>query len=265
MDIVRNNWPEKYKLLLKKLKFKSSETERWEQIIHKMYFPYDEKLNLFMQQEGFMDKEQILVTELDPEERPLNQKWSWDRILRSCFIKQADVLQGMYFFEDEFDDEILSRHFIFYESRTVHESSLSACIHSVMASRIGEQQKAYELYLRTARLDLDDYNDEADQGCHITSMAGTWLAIVEGFGGKRIKKGKLSLNPAIPEKWASYSFKIRFHGASLEINVTRDIVMIKNQSEKTAQIILYGKEYSIKGKQEIVTKMVPDPSSFFSK
>ncbi len=265
MDIVRNNWPEKYKLLLKKLKFETSETERWEEIIHKMYFPYDKKLNLFLQQEGFMDKEQILVAELDPQERPLNQKWSWDRILRSCFIKQADVLQGMYFFEDEFDDEEHTRHFNFYESRTVHESSLSACIHSVMASRIGEQQKAYELYLRTARLDLDDYNDEADQGCHITSMAGTWLAIVEGFGGKRIKKGKLSLNPAIPEKWASYSFKIRFHGASLEINVTRDIVIIKNQSEKTAQIILYGKEYSIKGKQEIVTKTVPDPSSFFRK
>jgi len=263
MDIVRDNWPEKYNVLLKKLKFRASETERWERIIQQMYLPYDEKSGLFMQQEGYMDKEQKLVSELDPNERPLNQKWSWDRILRSCFIKQADVIQGMYFFEDEFDDEILAKHFNFYESRTVHESSLSACIHSVMASRIGEQQKAYELYLRTARLDLDDYNDEADQGCHITSMAGTWLSIVEGFGGKRIKNGKLCLNPAIPDKWRSYSFKIRFRGSSLEINVTRDEVRIINRSEKTAEIVLYGKEYSIKGNQEMIRDTVSEPSSLF--
>ena len=75
-----------------------------------------------------MDKEQMLVADLPAEDRPLNQKWSWDRILRSVFIKQADVLQGMYFFEDEFDLETLKRNFKFYESRTVHESSLSPCV-----------------------------------------------------------------------------------------------------------------------------------------
>lgn len=258
MNFVRDNYPEKHKLVLKKLKFKESEIKRWEQIIHHMYFPYDEQLGLFLQQEGYMDKEQKLVSELDSCERPLNQKWSWDRILRSCFIKQADVLQGMYFFEDDFDDEVLAKHFSFYESRTVHESSLSACIHSVMASRIGEQQKAYELYLRTARLDLDDYNNEADQGCHITSMAGTWLAIVEGFGGKRIKNDKLSFNPAIPEKWTSYSFKIHFRGVLLDINVTRDEVKIKNNADKAVHVILYGEEYSVNGKQELILVTAPD-------
>jgi len=265
MDYVRNNYHEKYNNLIKKLKFGKSETERWKQIVEQMYFPYNEKLNLFLQQEGYLDKEQILVTELDPQDRPLNQKWSWDRILRSCFIKQADVLQGMYFFEDEFDDETISRHFNFYEFRTVHESSLSACIHSVMASRIGEQQKAYELYLRTARLDLDDYNDEADQGCHITSMAGTWLAIVEGFGGKRIKNGKLLLNPAIPEKWKSYSFKICFRGVCLEIIVSREKIKIKNKCQKAIQIILYGEEQTISAGKELSTRTISDPSSCFSK
>jgi maltose phosphorylase len=265
MDYVRKNYQEKYNNLIKKLRFRKSETERWRQIVDNMYFPYDEKLNLFLQQEGYLDKEQTLVSELDPQDRPLNQKWSWDRILRSCFIKQADVLQGMYFFEDEFDDDTLARHFNFYEPRTVHESSLSACIHSVMASRIGEQKKAYELYLRTARLDLDDYNDEADQGCHITSMAGTWLAIVEGFGGKRIKNGKLCFNPAIPENWKSYSFKICFCGTCLEIKVTSEKVIIKNKSHKVIQIILYGKEHSISAGKELSAKTMENPSSCFSK
>jgi maltose phosphorylase len=229
-----------------------------------MYFPYDEELGIYLQQEGYMDKEQKLVADLDPGDRPLNQKWSWDRILRSCFIKQADVLQGMYFFENEFDDETLKKHFMFYEPRTVHESSLSACVHSVMASRIGEHQKAYELYLRTARLDLDDYNHEADQGCHITSMAGTWLAIVEGFGGKRIKNGKLSFNPAIPEVWKSYSFKIRYRGILLGIMVSREEVKIKNHSEKAVDIILYGEERTIRSLSEWVEKTVPDPSALFN-
>jgi maltose phosphorylase len=265
MNFVREKYPEEYKSLLEKLKFHKSEMTQWEQIIHHMFFPYDEKLGLFLQQEGYMDKEQKLVADLDPDERPLNQKWSWDRILRSCFIKQADVLQGMYFFEEEFNDETLIRHFRFYEPRTVHESSLSACVHSVMASRIGEHQKAYELYLRTARLDLDDYNNEADQGCHITSMAGTWLAIVEGFGGKRIKNGKLSLNPAIPDVWEGYSFKIRYRRILLEIKVSRDEVKIKNHSEKVVSILLYGEEYTILERQELIMKTVPDPSSLFNK
>ncbi len=112
----------------------------------------------------------------------MNQKWSWDRILRSCFIKQADVLQGLYFLEDRFDTDTIKRNYDFYEARTVHESSLSPCVHSVLASRIGNVDKAYELYLRTARLDLDDYNREVREGLHITSMAGTWISIVEGFG-----------------------------------------------------------------------------------
>jgi maltose phosphorylase len=171
----------------------------------------------------------------------------------------------MYFFEDEFDDETLIKHFRFYEPRTVHESSLSACIHSVMASRIGEHQKAYELYLRTARLDLDDYNDEADQGCHITSMAGTWLAIVEGFGGKRIKNEKLSFNPALPDVWEGYSFKLQYRGVLLEINVSRDEVKIKNHSGKAVDIILYGEEHTIGERQELILETVPDPSSLFSK
>jgi len=90
-----------------------------------MYYPKDEALDIFLQQDGFLDKELLPVTELSKLDRPINQKWSWDRILRSPYIKQADVLQGFYFFEDQFSLEALERHFDFYEPFTVHESSLS--------------------------------------------------------------------------------------------------------------------------------------------
>ena len=182
---------------------------------------------VFLQQDGFLDKALMPASSIPAEERPINQHWSWDRILRSCYIKQADVIQGLYLFEDQYDTETIRRNYDFYEPMTVHESSLSACIHSIVASRIGNREKAYELYLRTARLDLDDYNNEVSDGLHITSMAGTWLAIVEGFGGMRISGDALILNPLIPSKWKSYSFNSRFLENLFRVVVTKEKVMLQ--------------------------------------
>ena len=137
------------------------------------------------------------VSSLDSSERPINQNWSWDRILRSPYIKQADVLQGFYFFENHFDLETLKRNYNFYEPLTVHESSLSPCVHSILASRLGKEDQAYEFYLRTARLDLDDYNTEIEEGLHITSMAGTWMSIVEGFAGDAYSKRPALFSPKV--------------------------------------------------------------------
>ncbi|MGD2035552.1 MAG: family 65 glycosyl hydrolase domain-containing protein [Bacteroidales bacterium] len=234
----------------------TEEIKNWEKIISNMYFPVHEELNIFLQQDGYLDKEQILAGELNPEERPVNQHWSWDRILRSCFIKQADVLQGVYLFEDKYDTDTIRRNFDFYESRTVHESSLSPCVHSILAARIGDIEKAYDLYLRTSRLDLDDYNNEVCEGLHITSMAGTWMSVVEGFGGKRIIDGKLALNPMIPGKWRSYSFKINFRKSLLDIYVTENEVKITNLSGKEVPLLLYGKSYNLRGESEIIRPQV---------
>jgi len=139
---------------------------------------------------------------------------------------------------------------------TVHESSLSACIHSILASRIGDIVKAYELYLRTARLDLDDYNNEVGDGLHITSMAGTWLAIVEGFGGMRILDSKVYIKPLIPEKWRSYSFHARFRGILFEVKVNHKAIIINNLSEKNLTITVSGKEYRIDGKEKKVVELM---------
>lgn len=200
----------------------AEETSKWKDIISKMYYPIDEKRGIILQQDGFLDKEILTVKDLRPEDRPLNQKWSWDRILRSCFIKQADVLQGLYFLDDRFDIETIRKNYDFYEPMTVHESSLSPCVHVILASRLGYKQSAYELYLRTARLDLDDYNNDTEDGCHITSMAGTWMSVVKGFGGMRVKDGMLYFNPFIPDTWKSYSFRIEFRGRVIKVKVSRD-------------------------------------------
>ena len=204
---------------LQKEDITKEETQQWLHIAQNIYLPYSEKYGVYLQQDGFLDKDLKPVTAIPAEERPLNQHWSWDRILRSPYIKQADTLQGFYFFEDHFTKEELQKHYEFYEPFTVHESSLSPCVHSVLASALGKTDEAYTLYLRTARLDLDDYNKEVHEGLHITSMAGTWLSIVEGFAGMRVKNGELHFTPRLPKHWESLSFKVIFQGETKEIKL----------------------------------------------
>lgn len=225
IEFVKKDDRDRFKEITERTSFRESEeVGRWKEIIDKMHYPEDPARGLYLQQDGFLDKELLTVNDLRPEDRPINQKWSWDRILRSCFIKQADVLQGLYFFEDQHSIATVRENFDFYEPMTVHESSLSPCVHVVLASRLGYKQKAYEFYLRTARLDLDDYNNDTEDGCHITSMAGTWLSVTKGFGGMRIKEGKLSFDPFLPEHWDGYSFRIEFRGRVIKVKVSKDKV-----------------------------------------
>jgi len=247
IEKVKSTDKSKYVVLAEKINFnEEKETAQFKDIVAKMYYSYDEKQQVFLQQDGYLDKEQILVKDLPAADRPLNQKWSWDRILRSCFIKQADVLQGLYFFEDQYDIETIRRNFDFYEPRTVHESSLSPCVHAILAAKLGDEDRAYEFYLRTARLDIDNYNNDTEDGCHITSMAGTWMSVVEGFGGMRVRDGKLSFNPFLPAKWQSFSFNVGFRGALMNVKVSKDSVDIKHLSGNEARVLVYDKEQIIK-------------------
>ncbi len=247
--------PLKYTALVNKINYnEEEETTKFKDVIKKMYYPYDEKQQVFLQQDGYLDKEQILVKDLPAADRPINQKWSWDRILRSCYIKQADVLQGIYFFEDHYDLETIRRNFDFYEPRTVHESSLSPCVHAILAAKLGDEARAYEFYLRTARLDLDDYNNDTEDGCHITSMAGTWMAVVEGFGGMRVRDGKLSFQPFLPDKWKSFSFHIGFRGSLLNVKVSKDGVQIKNLSGNETTVLVYDKAQLVKPNDELLVE-----------
>ncbi|MFT4759347.1 MAG: maltose phosphorylase [Paraglaciecola sp.] len=240
IDFVQTNAPEQWAALKEKVKFyPATETNQWKDIASKMYLPHDKELDVFAQSDGFFDKDwEKTVADLKPEETPINQNWSWDRILRSVYIKQADVLQGIYFFEDDFSEAEIRRNFKFYEPRTVHESSLSPCVHSILAAKLGMEDKAYEMYARSARLDLDDYNNDTEDGLHITSMAGTWLAVIKGFAGMRVKDGQLHFTPMLPENWTSFAFKIRWRDYLLEVKITTDGVNFTEADGKDAPVVI---------------------------
>ncbi|MBW2937790.1 glycoside hydrolase family 65 protein [Aureisphaera sp. CAU 1614] len=245
VEKVKKSNPEDFKRIEAKTKISGQEVLDWNKTASNMYFPYSEEFGIYLQQDGFLDKELITVANLDRSNRPINQKWSWDRILRSPYIKQADTLQGFYFFEEHFSKEQLEKHFDFYEPFTVHESSLSPCVHSIQAAKLDRMEQAYTFYLRTSRLDLDDYNKEVEEGCHITSMAGTWMSIVEGFGGMRVREGKLHFEPKIPEQWDQYSFKVNFRGQILKVSISKNKQVFKVDGDSPLNIVVNQKEITL--------------------
>ena len=243
---IENEYPSDYTRIMNKVKLSQAEISAMKKVANNMYFPYSEEHGVYLQQDGFLDKELITVVDLDKSQRPINQKWSWDRILRSPYIKQADTLQGFYFFEDHFTKEQLEKHFDFYEPFTVHESSLSPCVHSIQAAVLGRMEQAYTFYLRTSRLDLDDYNKEVEEGLHITSMAGTWMSIVEGFGGMRVRNNQLHFEPKIPAQWKGYSFKVNFRNAIVKIEVKQEGTNVSIEGNLDVDVFVNGESQLIK-------------------
>lgn len=252
---VKKEHFEDYKRILEHTHLEEEEIIGMMSVADNMYFPYSVEYNIYLQQDGFLDKELITVSQLSKSQRPINQHWSWDRILRSPYIKQADTLQGFYFFEEHFTREELERHFAFYEPFTVHESSLSPCVHCILAAALDRMEQAYQFYLRTSRLDLDDYNIEVHEGLHITSMAGTWMSIVEGFGGMRMKEGKLSFEPKIPEQWDSYSFKVNFRNQIVKAIINKEVAFFEMAGTNELEILVKGKVYILSPKGPLKVKL----------
>ena len=210
-------------------------------VVERMYYPEDEDLGIFVQHDTFMDKELMRASDIPEGQRPINQNWSWDHILRSCFIKQADVLQGLYFLNHLYDEETIRRNFDFYEPMTVHESSLSPCVHSILAAQLGYHEKAVEMYQRTARLDLDNINNDTEDGLHITSMAGSWLSMAHGFAGMRTTDG-LALNPFLPEAWKGYSFQFHYRNRVIRVSVKTGEACVELLEGAPLMITLCGEE-----------------------
>ena len=150
-------------------------------------------------------------------------------------------------FENQFDQKTLERNYDFYEPLPIHESSLSPCVHSIVASRLGKEEQAYAFYLRTARLDLDDYNAKVEEGLHITSMAGTWMSIVEGFAGMRIVDDQLFFRPRLPKAWDDLGFRINFRGVILSVKITHTTIAFSAKSNDLIRLMVDGIAHEIAG------------------
>lgn len=235
-----------------KLNVTSEERKNWQEIVDKMYLPEADVTDVngvprhvFVAHDTFLDKELVPVRDLDPKNLPINQHWSWDRILRSPYIKQSDTLHAMYYFPDAFTEQQKRDNYEFYEPFTVHESSLSPSVHSIIAADLKMADKSVEFYERTARLDLDNYNNDTSDGLHITSMTGAWLSIVQGFAGMRVRDDQLHFEPFLPDKWQGYSFRFLFRGRLLSVAVDQNGSHVELLSGEPLTIDLAGEKLTL--------------------
>jgi maltose phosphorylase len=234
-----------YKAVADKVALKEEELDKWADIAKNMFIPYHEDTKLFEQHDGFFKLPHLDVDAIPVEEFPLYSHWSYERIYRNDMIKQPDVLMFMLLFNSKFTQEQLKANYEYYEPRTIHESSLSPSVHSILAAQLKKDDEAYDFFGFATRMDLDNYNRNTQQGIHTTSIAAAWMNIVYGFGGLRSDGDVLTLAPSIPKDWNKYSFKITYKGALLEITVTASEVKIDVLNDATAEIKVYDKVVEI--------------------
>ena len=207
-----------------KLNLSELEVREWTDAGEKMYLPYDEKYKINAQDDSFLQKDRWDLENTPKDKFPLLLNYHPLTLYRYQVCKQADTVLAHFLLEDEQDFETMKNSYNYYEQITTHDSSLSSCIFSVMASKLGDKAKAYEYFRKTARLDLENTHSNTKDGLHMANMGGTWLAIVYGFAGLRVKESGLSLAPSLPEYWNSLEFNLQYQNRTITIKMEKSTV-----------------------------------------
>lgn len=219
LETMRREASEAYSALSRQLGLTETEVLSWRGYAQSMYVPYDEHTHVYEQFSGYYSCPHIDVDSIPVEQFPLYHSWSYDRIYRTDMIKQPSVLMLLFLYNSSFPLEDKRANYEFYEPRTIHESSLSPSVHSILACELGKWDDAMRFFSYATRLDLDNYNRNADEGLHMTSLAAAWMNIVYGFCGMRSDDGRLCFNPTLPPSWEGYRFKLVCQDSVLLVSV----------------------------------------------
>lgn len=240
LSVVEKLSAEAGQLLEEKTGLQPAELLRWKNHAEKMIIPYDEEKQIFEQHQGYFDLPHIDISAIPREDFPLYHSWSYDRIYRNDMIKQPDVLMFIFLYNSMFSHEQKKANYAYYEPRTIHESSLSPSIHSVLACELGRSDEAYSFFAFATRMDLDNYNRNTHEGLHTTSIAAAWVNILYGFGGLRTDGERLSIAPTLPEAWESYTFRFVYKGAHIVVRTDKERVTVT--ADAPVKLVVYGKE-----------------------
>ena len=244
----RNN--ESVKALLKKLSFDLNEAEEFEKAEKAMFIPYDEELDISPQDDSFLSKKVWNIEETPKEMFPLLLHYHPLTLYRYQVCKQADALMGHFLYEDESYSTLLNS-FRYYEKVTTHDSSLSRCIFSIMASRLGLKDEAYKYFSTSAQIDLLDTNKNTKDGIHTANMGGSYLCLLFGFAGLRIKEDGFYLQPSLPKEWKKFTFSLTLRGVRLHIIITQNECLITSEDNISFPLYINGDKVSIKAGETI--------------
>lgn len=212
--------PDAWAALKEKLALEDDEPKAWADAAEAMYLPFDERLGIHCQDDSFLTKKVWDFANTSEEKYPLLLHYHPLVIYRHQVCKQADVVLALLLRSELFSQEQKKRDFDYYEAVTTHDSTLSACIHSIIASEVGYLDKAQDYFREVARMDLDNHHNNTQYGLHTASMGGTWMCMVYGFAGLRVEDNQLSFAPCLPEGMQGYSFRLAFKERVLEVRVS---------------------------------------------
>jgi alpha,alpha-trehalose phosphorylase len=219
---LRADRPAAHAALVVDVELEEAEVDEWVRAADAMHVPYDERRGIHPQDAGFLDREVWDLEATPPDRFPLLLHYHPLVIYRHQVIKQADIVLAMFLLGDEFEAEQKRANYDYYDRLTSGDSSLSACVQSIVASEIGNEEHALAYFRFALLMDLADAAGNASDGVHIASAAGVWQALVFGFGGVRDHDGALSITPRLPTQWRSLAFSLRFGDRQLRIEVTHE-------------------------------------------
>jgi alpha,alpha-trehalose phosphorylase len=234
-----------------KIGLSQTEINEFRQAEESMYLPYDEELGINPQDDSFLAKKVWDIDNTPKEEFPLLLHYHPLHLYRHQVCKQADTVLAHFIFEDAQSLETIRNSFAYYEKVTTHDSSLSTCIFSIVASKLGLVDKAYDYFGDSAKLDLFNTHKNTKDGIHTANMGGNFMAIVYGFGGLRIKESGIYFAPVIPSCWEEYSFQINYEDSQIRVKVKQSessFVLMKGTAKT---INVYNKSYELTGKLDI--------------
>jgi len=250
---MQREQPGAYAALAEKTALTEDETARWQHIAQNMYIPQDET-GLIEQHDGYFDLPHTDINAIPMSEFPLYDHWSYDRIYRSDMIKQPDVLMFLYLYNSSFTKEVKRINYEFYEPRTIHESSLSPAIHSILAAELDNMDEAVRFFGYATRLDLDNYNRNTREGLHTTSIAMAWMNIVYGFAGLRSDGEQLKFAPRLPGRWKRLTFSVVYRGRVIRIRMEEDKTSFRLEQGEPLALLIYDQPFTLTEDELIVLR-----------
>jgi alpha,alpha-trehalose phosphorylase len=239
-----------------KLGADEEEAASWRDAAADMVIPYDSDLGVHPQSEGFTRHQRWDFQHTPADHYPLLLHYPYFELYRKQVIKQADLVQAMLLRGDAFSDEEKLRNFDYYEPITVRDSSLSACVQAVMAAEVGHMELAFAYFGEAALIDLDDLQHNTRDGLHIASLAGSWIAAVNGFGGMRDHDGHLSFKPRLPIELTRLAFGVSFKDRCVRVDVTQRHASYILSRGEPLEISHYGERLTVTG-EKATKKPIP--------
>jgi alpha,alpha-trehalose phosphorylase len=223
----------------------TEEAASWRDAAHSMYIPFDERLGVHPQHEGFTDYARWDFRDTPEDKYPLLLHYPYFQLYRKQVVKQADLVLAMYLRSEAFTAEQKAANFAYYEPLTVRDSSLSACIQAVMAAEVGQLDLAHDYLAEAALMDLRDVEHNTSDGVHMASLAGAWLALVAGFGGMRAGNGPLAFSPRLPDGIARLKFRMRYRGRKLSVTIEGQRVKYELMEGDPLPVAHHGEEFEL--------------------